>query len=317
MRVFLHPYIVNPMFKTCMIYRIAPGWAMDLAAMESALAKMPFHPCGATQPESYGWTPPRGEKNGALVESIAGQRILSFQLETKSVPAAVVKRHLDERIAKMEQDEGRKPGRKETRELKDDIMLELLPHAFPKESSILAWFDLANGRLVLDCSSQGKADTLITALVECLPGLQVSLLNTQVSPQAAMTQWLSGRPEDWPEHFAPGRFVELNSGDEMNATVKFDRHHLDDEQMRLHIGQGKLPTRLALDWQGRVSFVLTEGTQLKKIAFLDGAMIHADGETAETSFDGDVAIATGELSALITDLIQALGGELEQPGAAA
>jgi recombination associated protein RdgC len=305
------------MFKTCMIYRIAPGWAMDLAAMESALAKMPFHPCGATQPESYGWTPPRGEKNGALVESIAGQRILSFQLETKSVPAAVVKRHLDERIAKMEQDEGRKPGRKETRELKDDIMLELLPHAFPKESSILAWFDLANGRLVLDCSSQGKADTLITALVECLPGLQVSLLNTQVSPQAAMTQWLSGRPEDWPEHFAPGRFVELNSGDEMNATVKFDRHHLDDEQMRLHIGQGKLPTRLALDWQGRVSFVLTEGTQLKKIAFLDGAMIHADGETAETSFDGDVAIATGELSALITDLIQALGGELEQPGAAA
>lgn len=317
MRVFLHPYIVNPMFKTCMIYRIAPGWAMDLAAMESALAKMPFHPCGATQPESYGWTPPRGEKNGALVESVAGQRILRFQLETKSVPPTVVKRHLDERIAKMEQDEGRKPGRKETRELKDDIMLELLPHAFPKESSILAWFDLVNGRLVLDCSSPGKADTLISALVECLPGLQVSLLNTQVSPQAAMTQWLSGKPEDWPEHFAPGRFVELNSGDEMKSVVKFDRHHLDDDQMRLHIGQGKLPTQLALDWQGRVSFVLTEGTQLKKIAFLDGVFESPSNGEQEGGFDADIAISTGELSALITDLVQALGGELEQAGAAA
>lgn len=298
------------MFKTCMIYRIAPGWAMDLAAMESALAKMPFHPCGATQPESYGWTPPRGEKNGALVESIAGQHILRFQLESKSVPASAIKRKLDERIAKIEENEGRKPGRKEARELKDEIVLELLPHAFPKESSILAWFDLQRGRLVLDCSSPGKADTLISALVECLPGFQVALLNTQVAPQAAMTQWLTRAAEDWPEHFAAGRFVELHSGDELKSTVKFDRHHLDDDQMRLHIGQGKLPTQLALDWQGRVSFVLTEGTQLKKIAFLDGAMIHADGETAETSFYGDVAIATGELSALITDLIQALGGEL-------
>lgn len=307
------------MFKNCMIFRIAPGRAMDLAAMESALAKMPFHPCGATQPESYGWTPPRGEKNGALVESIAGQRILRFQLESKSVPASAIKRKLDERCAKIEENEGRKPGRKETRELKDEILLELLPHAFPKESSILAWFDLANGRLVLDCSSQGKADTLITALVECLPGLQVSLLNTQVAPRAAMTRWLSGvtdvdDDDSWPAFFAPGRFVELNSGDEMNATVKFDRHHLDDEQMRLHISQGKLPTQLALDWKGRVSFVLTEGTQLKKIAFLD---IVIDGPAEGDAFDADVAIATAELSALITDLIPALGGELEQPGAAA
>lgn len=305
------------MFKNCMIFRIAPGWAMDLAAMEAALAKMPFHPCGATQPESYGWTPPRGEKNGALVESIAGQRILRFQFESKSVPASAIKRKLDERCAKIEENEGRKPGRKETRELKDEILLELLPHAFPKESAILAWFDLANGRLVLDCSSPGKADTLISALVECLPGLQVSLLNTQVAPQAAMTQWLSGKPEDWPEHFAPGRFVELNSGDEMNATVKFDRHHLDDDQMRLHIGQGKLPTQLALDWQGRVSFVLTEGTQLKKIAFLDGVFESPSNGEQEGGFDADIAIATGELSALIGDLVQALGGELGQQGDAA
>lgn len=305
------------MFKNCMIYRIAPGWAMDLAAMESALAKMPFHPCGATQPESYGWTPPRGEKNGALVESVAGQRILRFKIEAKSVPAPVIGRHMDERIAKIQEQEGRKPGRKETRELMDEVRLALLPHAFPKESSILAWFDLANGRLVLDCSSSGKADTLISALVTCFPGLQLSLLNTQVAPQAAMTQWLSGKPEDWPGHFAAGRFVELNSGDEMNATVKFDRHHLDDEEMKRHIAQGKLPTQLALDWDGRVSFVLTEGTQLKKIAFLDGVFESPSNGEQEGGFDADIAIATGELSALIGDLIQALGGELEQAGVTA
>ena len=298
------------MLKNLIIYRIDPNWSMDLSAMESALAALPFHPCGPTQADSLGWVPPRGQANGALVESVAGQRILKLQVERKSVPSDAIQRKLDERIAKIEQHEGRKPGRKESRALKDEILLELLPHAFPKISGILTWFDLEHGRLLLDCSSQGNADKVIMALVECLPGLRVSLLNTQVAPQAAMTQWLVGDQSEWPAPFAAGRHVELHSGDEMKSVVKFDRHHLDDEQMRLHISQGKLPTKLAMDWDGRAQFVLTEGLQLRKVELLD---VVFDGQSAEddVGFDSDVAIATGELSALITDLVRALGGELQ------
>ncbi|MYZ54165.1 recombination-associated protein RdgC [Malikia spinosa] len=298
------------MFKNVMVYRIAPGWAMEVEAMEAALAKMPFQPCGATQPESYGWAPPRGQAHGALVELVAGQRILRFMHESKAVPGSVVKRRLEERCAQIEEKEGRKPGRKESRELRDEIVQELLPMAFARTASILVWLDLEQGRLVLDCASTGKADTLVSALVECLAGLQVSLLNTQVSPQAAMTQWLTGNADEWPAHFAPGREVELKSGDEMNSVVKFTRHPLDDEEMKRHIAQGKLPTQLALDWEGRVSFVLTEGTQLKKVAFLDGVFEEQAGAEDNGGFDSDVAIATGELAALITDLTTALGGEL-------
>ena len=293
-----------------MVYRIAPDWAMEVEAMEAALAKMPFQPCGATQPESYGWAPPRGQAHGALVELVAGQRILRFMHESKAVPGSVVKRRLEERCAQIEEKEGRKPGRKESRELRDEIVQELLPMAFARTASLLVWLDLEQGRLVLDCASTGKADTLVSALVECLAGLQVSLLNTQVSPQAAMTQWLTGNADEWPAHFAPGREVELKSGDEMNSVVKFTRHPLDDEEMKRHIAQGKLPTQLALDWEGRVSFVLTEGTQLKKIAFLDGVFEEQAGAEDNGGFDSDVAIATGELAALITDLTTALGGEL-------
>jgi recombination associated protein RdgC len=298
------------LFKNVMVYRIAPGWAMEVEAMEAALAKMPFQPCGATQPESYGWAPPRGQAHGALVELVAGQRILRFMHESKAVPGSVVKRRLEERCAQIEEKEGRKPGRKESRELRDEIVQELLPMAFARTASILVWLDLEQGRLVLDCASTGKADTLVSALVECLAGLQVSLLNTQVSPQAAMTQWLTGNGDEWPAHFAPGREVELKSGDEMNSVVKFTRHPLDDEEMKRHIAQGKLPTQLALDWEGRVSFVLTEGTQLKKVAFLDGVFEEQAGAEDNGGFDSDVAIATGELAALITDLTTALGGEL-------
>lgn len=298
------------MFKNVIVYRIAEGWSATVEAMEEALAKMPFVPCGATQEQSVGWMPPRGEKHGALVELVAGQRIARFVIENKSVPGSVVKRHLDERLAHIEATEGRQPGRKESRELRDELVQSLLPMAFAKTSSVMVWFDLQNGRLVLDAGSQGKADEVITALVKCLDGFQASALNTQMAPQAAMTQWLTGSVDDWPAHFAAGREVELKSGDEMNSVVKFTRHHLDDEEMRRHIEQGKLPVKLQLDWDGRVSFVLTEGTQLKKIAFLDG--VFEDNATAEDNggFDADVTISTGELSALITDLTAALGGEM-------
>lgn len=297
------------MFKNVMVYRLAEDWAMEVEAMEAALAKTPFQPCGATQQESSGWAPPRGDQHGALVELVAGQRLLRFMIESKAVPGPVVKRRLDERMAEIEAKEGRKPGRKEGRELRDEIVQQLLPMAFARSSSLLVWFDLQNGRVVLDCASQGKADAVITALVQALAGLRLTPLDTQVSPQAAMTQWLTGTAESWPEHFAPGREVELKSGDEMNSVVKFTRHHLDDEEMRRHIEQGKLPTKLALDWDGRVSFVLTEGGQLKKLAFLEGVFEEQAGAEDNGGFDTDVAIATGELAALITDLTVALGGE--------
>lgn len=298
------------MFKNVMVYRFEPDWSATVEQMEAALAKMPFVPCGATQDKSLGWVPPRGDAQGALVESVAGHRILRFQIETKGVPGSVVKRHLEERLAQIEAKEGRKPGRKESRELRDEIVHDLLPMAFAKTSSVMVWLDLQNARLVLDTGSLSKADEIITALVQGLAGLQLSPLNTQVSPQAAMTAWLTGGADDWPAHFAPGHEVELKSGDEMKSVVKFTRHHLDDEDMRRHIGQGKLPTKLALDWDGRVGFVLTESTVLNKVAFLDGVFEDHAGAEDNGGFDADVAIATGELGALITDLVEALGGEL-------
>lgn len=292
-----------------MIYRIGAGWSAPVEQMEEALAAMPFEPCGATQDQSMGWVPPRGQAHGALVELVGGHRILRFQIETKAVPGSVIKRHLDERVAQIEAQEGRKPGRKESRELRDEIVQTLLPMAFAKTASVMVWMDLQAGRLILDTSSQARADAVITALVKGLDGLQLSPFNTQMSPQVAMTAWLSGSADDWPAHFAPGREVELKSSDELKSVVKFTRHHLDEEQMRLHISQGKLPTKLALDWDGRVSFVLTESTVLSKIAFLDGVFEDNASAEDEGGFDADVAIATGELSALINDLTAALGGE--------
>ena len=106
--------------------------------------------------------------------------------------------------------------------------------------------------------------------------------------------------------FSIDRECELKAADESKAVVRYARHPLDIDEVKQHVEQGKLPTKLAMTWDDRVSFVLSDTLQIKKIAFLDSVLDEAGDEGG---FDTDVAIATGELSRLIPDLVEALGGE--------
>lgn len=294
-------------FKNVIVYRIGAGWSATLAEMEDRLTATRFVACGPSQEKSSGWVEPRGVAQGPLVESVGGQWVLKMMVETRALPASVVNRKAEERVAQIEASTGRKPGKKEMRDLKDDIRLTLLPMAFTKLASMTVWIDREAGWLVIDAASQGRAEEVVAALVAALDGFAITLLNTQISPTAAMAQWLD--TQEPPAGFSVDRECELKAADESRAVVRYARHALDTEEVRQHVAAGKLPTRLALTWEGRVSFVLTESLQLKKLAFLEGVFETSGAERAD-GFDADVAIATGELRKLLPDLIEALGGEV-------
>ncbi|WP_418316877.1 recombination-associated protein RdgC [Piscinibacter sakaiensis] len=295
------------MLKNMTVYRIGSGWQPDLSALDEALSKQRFVPCSATQPAAIGWVEPRGEANGPMVESVAGQWLLKLQIEKKLLPSSVVKRRIDERAKAIEEGTGRKPGKRERSDLKDEVVLELLPMAFTKQTSTLVWIDPKHQLLIVDAGSQTRADEVVSSLVKVADGLSVMLLQSTVSPAVAMAGWLGSG--EAPAGFTIDRECELKSADEMKSVVRYARHGLDGDDVRQHIGAGKMPTRLAMSWNDRVSFVLTDGLQLKKIAFLDG--VFDDNSSPDDRFEADSAIATGELRQLIPDLIDALGGELD------
>lgn len=291
------------MFKNLFLYRVVKA-SHSLAN----LSPNAFQPCGATQEKSIGWVPPRAE-GGELMETIGGQKILKLMTETKAVPAAVVKRRVEEDCKHIEETTARKPGKKERRDLKANALLALLPMAFRKQAATLIWIDPANKLLVIDASSQSKADDAVTMLVKSFEGLELRYLNTKTNPAVAMAHILV--KQQAPDGFTIDRECELKATDESKAVVKYGRHPLDIEEVAQHIRQGKMPTKLALTYDDRVSFVLTEGLQLKKIELLDVAF---EGQSKEDvdHFDADVAIFTGEMSKLIPNLIAMLGGEVEQ-----
>ena len=292
------------MLKNLIIYRIATSWSMELATAEATLAKSPFEECGPTQEKSVGWVPPRGEEHGSLVESVGGQWIVRFKTETKNVPTDVLNRKVKEKAKRVEEETGRKPGKKESRELKEEAKLDLLPMAFTRQSATWVWIDPQAHMMYIDTASQSHADDIVTMLVDSLPGFAVSLLDTAESPQSCMAFWL--KEEEPPVGFTIDREVELKSADEAKAVVRYSRHPLDIAEIGEHISQGKLPTKLAMTWDDRVSFLLTTGMQVRKIEFHD-SVFEVSGQEAD-AFDTNVAITTGELSKLVPDLVEALGG---------
>ena len=292
------------MFKNATFYRITGLLFLTEAA---ALAKAAqFAPCAPTQQISTGWVPPR-EAHGALIESVGGQWILKCAAEQRKVPAATVKAEVDRMAALVEQQTGRKPGRKERKSLQEEALLNLLPQAFPKRADTFVWINPTAGLLVIDSASASRVDQVLTLLVRTLDNVQITPLHTQRSAGTSMTSWLLGGEVDHAA-FTIDRDCELRSADELKSVVRYARHPLDVEEVRQHIRQGMEATRVAMTWNGRVSFVLDDDMRLRKVELLD--VTDTSKAEAADAFDADVTIITGGLSELLADLVEALGGEV-------
>jgi recombination associated protein RdgC len=158
------------MFKNALVYRIVSWNTPAQADIEEGLSRARFAECGASQMESAGWLEPRGERHAALLESVGGHWILSLCTETKAVPGAVVKRQVEEKLAAIEAETGRKPRGKHAKEIKEQVVHALLPRAFPKRATTPVWIDTRRGLVVVGAASLKKADGIVTRLVELLGG---------------------------------------------------------------------------------------------------------------------------------------------------
>ena len=241
---------------------------------------------------------------------MADQWLLTLLQERKLLPSSVLRDEVQAQARRIEAETGRKPGKRQLRELKDQAQQALLPQAFTKQSRFKVWIDPQARRLMLDASSPARAEELVSLLIQALPGLALRALQTALTPATAIAGWLL--ENEAPPHFSVDRECELKADDESKAVVRYARHRLDTDEVRQHIEQGKRPTRLALTWRGRVSLVLADSGAVRKIDFLDvlfeGRNKSADEQEA---FDADLALASGELGQLIPDLIDALGGALD------
>jgi recombination associated protein RdgC len=296
-------------FRNLIAHRLPAGLKLDIPALEEKLAKLTMQPCGNMDRETLGWVSPRG--NDRLVYVLNQQVLITLGQEAKLLPSSVVNQFAEEKAAEIEEQQGFRLGRKQMRELKEQVTDELLPRAFVRRRTTWAWIDPVNGWLVVDAATHAKAEVVLETLSRSVDDLPVKLLRTELSPSRAMTDWLlSGEA---PAGFTIDRDLELCASEEGKPTVRYVHHDLEGNEIAAHIGAGKQATKLGMTWNDRISFVLGEQMEVKRLAFLDILKEQAEqGESADEQFDMDFALMSGEVAKLLTDLVAALGGEVAQ-----
>ena len=292
-------------FKNLQLYRLPKNWAAEAAPLEEQLARLTLQGCSATDPRSIGWVSPRD--GGSLIHSVNQQWLLALGVEEKLLPASIVKRFASDRAKEIEETEGRRIGRREMRELVEAMTVELLPRAFIRRRSTYGWIDGSNGWLVVDAASPAKAEEFLEQLRKSIDTLPAKVLKVTLSPSAAMTAWVADG--EAPAGFTLDQDLELRSTEK--ATVRYENHSLEGEEIRQHIAAGKIVTRLAMTWNDRISFILNDLLQIKRLAFLDILKEQAEGqgENEDERFDIDFTLMSGEVAQLLDDLLAALGGE--------
>lgn len=295
-------------FRNLRIFRLPKDLSISVEQLDKSLAQAVLFRCEATDAQRIGWVSPTG--NGAYVNSVNRQWLIALGVEQKLLPASVIKQAASERAIAIEEAEGRRIGRKELRELRESIAIELLPRAFIRRYTTFCWIDPVNGWLVVDAGTHAKAEVLLEHLRKSIEGFSVSLLKTINSPMAAMTGWVAGG--EAPAGFTVDHDSELRSAE--NATVRYSRHSLEGKDVREHIAEGKVVTRLGMTWNDRISFVIDEKLQIKRLSFLDILKEESScqAENEEERFDLDFTLMTGELARMFDDLIAALGGEKKE-----
>lgn len=294
-------------FKNLVVYRLPENWAITAEALQEKLAQKPLQPCGGLDKQSRGWVPVCGDER--LVLSLNNQWLIALGMEQRLLPSSVVNQIAKERAAELEAQQGYKVGRKAMKALRERVAEELLPQAFRVRSTVYAWIDPVHGWLVMDAAAAAKAEAVLEMLNKSVADFPVYSLQTEISPQTAMTEWLSAG--EAPAGFSIDRELELRGSGEGKSSVRYANHALEGDEIRAHIAAGKRAARLGLTWNDRISFVLTEQLQLKKLSFLE--VIRDEVVTAESEaalFELEFVLMSGELTKLLMDLQAGLGGVL-------
>jgi recombination associated protein RdgC len=285
-------------FKNLTFFRFPSS--VDFSEIDTLLPHAVLKPVGALEMSSRGFISPFGREEKEQFSYRLGEAMwLTIGGEDKILPSTVVNDLLERRLEEIEEKEGRRPGGRERKRLKDDLLHELLPRAFVKTSRVDAFFDLPNGYVVVNGSSQKTAENVMSDVRGLLGSFPAMPLNAEVAPRAILTSWIAGEP--LPDGLSLGEECEMKDPAEGGAVVKCQHQELRCDEIDKHLDAGKQVTKLGLLFEDNLSFVLGDDLIVRKLKFLDGALDqleHADEDGHRSELEARFALQSGEIRRL-------------------
>lgn len=285
--------------------------AEDLA---EKLEAQRFSPCSSIERERHGFVPAFEQES--LVRKVKDVFWMQIMSEVKPVPGSVVKRLLREKIAEVEKEELRKVPKKEQKELKEIIIDELVANAVPVQSTLTIMLDPTAKLMVISSTSNKKVELTMTLMLRCLDKLNMSRMHFAKTIQGQMSELLLDEDSSI---FKTDSSLVLKGPGSPAASVRFTQHSLAGPEVITHLNAGLRPVALELSWMDRLSFVLTDNFEIKKLTFLElvtSEFESAQPEDPEELIDAMLMIQTGELREMVAELTAWFGGVADESAVA-
>jgi recombination associated protein RdgC len=255
-------------FRNLTFFRFPASLSFD--DLDAALAECVLKPVGALELSSRGFVSPFGRDSDVLSHRIGDSIWIAAGTENKILPGAVVNDLLQKKLQEIEDKEGRKLGGRARKRLKDDLVHELLPRAFVKPGRTDAIIETGDGYIVVDVSSRKGAEAVVSDVRHALGSFPALPLNAEVAPRSVLTGWIAGDP--LPEGLSLGEECELRDPTDNGAIVRCQHQEMQSDEIAKHLEAGKQVTKLALNLDDRMSFVLGDDLIIRKVKLLDGAL---------------------------------------------
>ncbi|MFT0213016.1 recombination-associated protein RdgC [Pseudomonas sp. F1_0610] len=297
-------------FRSLLIYRITQELALDVQRLETALARKPAIACGSQVESTYGFVSPLGKEDLPLVHASQQFLLISGRKEERLLPASVVRDAVKEKVDELEAAQARKVYKKERDQIKDEILMDLMPRAFVRKSHTFAAIDIKQGLIFVDTSSAKKAEELLSTLREALGSLPVRPLSVKQAPSATFTQWVKQHHASHGLHLTDE--CELRDTAEDGGVIRIKREDLASEEIQNFLAAGKIVTQLSLAFEDKLSFLMDDKLSIKRLKFedlLQDQAEHDGGDDALGQFDASFTLMMLTLSEFIPNWIEALGGE--------
>jgi recombination associated protein RdgC len=292
-------------FRNLTLFRFPTTHKLD--DLDRGLDECQLKPVGPLELSSRGFISPFGRDSEVFAARQRDAIWLTVGGEDRLLPGAVVNDMLARKLDEIEQKEGRKPGGRTRKRIKDELITDLLPRAFVKPSRTDALLDVEHGIVVVDTSSRKSGENVVSEIRRALGSFPALPLNAEVAPRSVLTGWIAGEP--LPDGLALGDECELRDPVDQGAVVKCQRQELQGDEIGKHLEAGKQVTRLALTLDDHVSFVLGEDLVVRKFKLLDGAVDQlesSDRDDLRAELDARFGLMSGEVKRLFAVLEKAL-----------
>ena len=296
-------------FKNAVIYQMTQPADVLISALRAMIEEHTFTRCAHNSAISTGFIPPFNAGAGLFHEQ-TGAFMFRVKQQVKQIPASAVNEMLAEKVEEIEAEQGRKVFRKERLNLKDEIILELLPTAIPTSKTFTAYIDTRLNMLLVDASSPSAAEKVLDFVRNTVGGCPVIIPVVDHSPEVAMTNWLRGSAD---KYFTPSSSCKLHNHDGCTITIK--NEDLSSHGVEGLLNDGKVVQCLQVDWgDHKVRFTLHAPHIFKGIHFSEELIRDAeqDGDDELAVFDADMALMVGTFQQMIPQVGAAFGKWLEQ-----